>query len=172
MRYVVREKFFRLGGDNDILDEAGQPVLRVDGRALSLRDLMVVYDLNGAEVARVTRKLISMLPRYEVVFPNGSNAEVKKEFSPLHQRWTISVNGVDTFELRGNFLQHDYTFHDGGSSVAVVSKKWVSLTATYGVDVAPGGNDLLVLCTVLALEAEQTHEDHGGNHPAGFGFNI
>lgn len=64
----MREKFFRLGEDNDITDESGNPVFRVDGKALSLRDLMVVQDLQGIEVARVHRKLASMLPQYGFVF--------------------------------------------------------------------------------------------------------
>ena len=58
MRYQVREKIFRLGEDNDILNEAGQPVLQVDGKVLSLHGLMLVNDLAGTEVARVSRKLV------------------------------------------------------------------------------------------------------------------
>jgi len=29
--YVIRERLFRLGEDSDITDEAGRPVLHVDG---------------------------------------------------------------------------------------------------------------------------------------------
>jgi hypothetical protein len=42
MKYQVREKIFRLGEDNDILNEAGQPALQVDGKVLSLHGLMLV----------------------------------------------------------------------------------------------------------------------------------
>ena len=34
--YVIRERLFRLGEDSDITDEAGRPVLHVDGKVLSL----------------------------------------------------------------------------------------------------------------------------------------
>jgi uncharacterized protein YxjI len=30
--YVIRERLFRLGEDSDITDQAGQPVLHVDGK--------------------------------------------------------------------------------------------------------------------------------------------
>ena len=39
MRYIIREKFFRIGEDNDILDAEGNPAYLVDGKALSLRSL-------------------------------------------------------------------------------------------------------------------------------------
>ncbi len=47
MRYIIREKFFRLGEDSTILNEAGQPVLEVDGKVLSLHDRLIVRDLAG-----------------------------------------------------------------------------------------------------------------------------
>jgi uncharacterized protein YxjI len=45
--------------------------------------------------------------------------------------------------------------------VATVSKAWISLTDTYGVDIAPGENDLLILATFLALDltADEERED-------------
>ena len=53
MRYLIREKVFRLGEDATILNEAGQPVFAVDGKILSLHDRLVVRDLAGNEVINV-----------------------------------------------------------------------------------------------------------------------
>jgi uncharacterized protein YxjI len=155
MRYMVREKIFHLGEDNDITDDQGRPVLRVDGKALSLRSTMSVLDLAGNEVASVHRKLVSAMPQYEVDLPGTGTAVVHRRFSnPLRPKWTIEWPGQEPLELRGNLLGHDFTVQRGGTTVATVSKAWVSWSNTYGVDVAPGENDLLILCSVLALEAE------------------
>jgi uncharacterized protein YxjI len=159
MRYMVREKLFRLGEDNDILNEAGQPVYQVDGKALSLHNLMTVKDLSGAELAQVTRKLMALMATYEIVFAAGGGAEVHQRFSsPLHPKWTISVQGGDELEMRGNLLGHDFTVSKDGQPIATVSKAWISLADAYGVDIADGQNDLLILCSVLALEAEQDRQ--------------
>ena len=66
MRYLIRERFFRLGEDSDITDESGQPVLHVDGKVLTLRDTLVLRDPAGQEVARVRRRLIALRPAYEI----------------------------------------------------------------------------------------------------------
>ena len=58
MRYIIRELFFHLGEDSDITDEQGRPVLKVDGKVLTLHDTLIVRDPAGAEVARVQRQLI------------------------------------------------------------------------------------------------------------------
>ena len=68
---------------------------------------------------------------------------------------SLTVPGQADMQLTGNLTGHDFTMQRGGSTVATVSRKWVSMTATYGVDVADGENDLIALCVVLALEAEQ-----------------
>ena len=159
MRYTVRERLFRLGEDNDIRNENGQPVLQVDGKALSLRNLMIVMDMSGNEVARVHRKLVSMLPQYEVDLVGRGTAVVHRRLSnPFKPAWRITLEGQPEMELKGNLVGHNFTIQRGDAVVATVSKQWVTLASTYGVDVAPGEDDLLVLCTVLALEAEQEQE--------------
>lgn len=159
MRYLVREKFFAIGEDNNITDENGQPVFRVDGKALSLRNLMTVYDMAGNQLAQVHRKLVSMMPQYEADIAGQGTAVIHRRLSnPFKPAWRITLQGQPEMELKGNLFGHNFTIQANGTQVATVSKAWVSLTNTYGVDVAPGQNDLLVLCTVLALEAEQQRE--------------
>ena len=155
MKYQVREKIFRLGEDNDILNEAGQPVLQVDGKVFSLRGVMIVNDLAGNEVGQVSRKLVSLLATYDISLTGGVSAEVHQRFSgPFHPKWTISVTGGADMEMTGNFAGHDFILTENGQTVATVSKAWISLADSYGVDIVDGQNDLLILCSVLALEAE------------------
>src|SRR3712207_5931366 len=80
VRYVIRERFFRLGEDSDITDESGRPVLHVDGKVLTLRDRLVVRDPAGQEVATVHRKLIALRPTYEITVAGREVAEVRKHF--------------------------------------------------------------------------------------------
>jgi uncharacterized protein YxjI len=58
--YVVREKFFDIGDDFDILDDGGNKVFHVDGKVLSLRDKLVIEDMAGREVAAVHRRLVAI----------------------------------------------------------------------------------------------------------------
>ncbi len=162
MRYVIREHFFRLGEDSDITDESGQVVYQVDGKVLSLRGTLVLTDPSGNEVARVERKLISLLPTYEISEGDQEVAEVRKKFfTPFGDRFTIDVPGPDDLEMNGNLFDHEFTIQQAGQTVATVSKRWFSMTATYGVDITSGQNDLVILASVLALDLAEDRESQG-----------
>jgi uncharacterized protein YxjI len=157
--YLIRERFFRLGEDSDITDDQGRPVLRVDGKVMSLRNRLVLRDPAGREVAQVQRKLVALRPTYEVSVGGQEAAEIRKHFfTPFGDRFTIDVPGPDDLEMTGNLFDHEFTIKRGDQTVATVSKRWFSMRDTYAVDVAPGQDDLLVLASVLALDLAQDQE--------------
>ncbi|MFL5626177.1 MAG: LURP-one-related/scramblase family protein, partial [Ktedonobacteraceae bacterium] len=159
MRYIIREKFFRLGEDSSIMNEAGQPVLDVDGKVLSLRNQLIVRDMRGNEVVRVQRKLLAIRPTYEIIRDGQELAEVRKHLiSPVVDRFTVDIPGPDDLHITGSLFEHEYTFSRGGRIVATVSKRWFSLRDTYGVDIAPGEDDVLILACVLALDLAEDRE--------------
>src|SRR2546430_1832133 len=111
MRYLIREKFFRLGEDSTIMNEAGQPILEVDGKVLSLHNRLIVRDMNGNEVAGVHRKLIALRPTYEITRGGQEYAEVRKHLiSPFVDRFTVDIPGPDDLEITGSIFEHEFTF--------------------------------------------------------------
>jgi len=160
--YVIRERLFRLGEDSDITDGAGQPVLHVDGKVLSLHNRLVLTDPADREVGQVHRKLAALRPTYEITIDGKDVAEVRKHlFTPFGQRFTIDVPGPSDMEISGDLLDHEFTIERDGQTVATISKRWLSVTASYAVDVAPGEDDVLILASVLALDlAMDAEHDH------------
>jgi uncharacterized protein YxjI len=151
--YVIRERLFRLGEDSDITDENGQPVLHVDGKVLSLHNRLVLTDPAGREIGQVHRKLAALRPAYEITLGGKDVAEVRKHlFTPFGERFTIDVPGPSDMEISGDLLSHEFTIDRDGQTVATISKRWLSMTASYAVDVAPGEDDMLILASVLALD--------------------
>lgn len=60
-------------------------------------------------------------------------------------------NGPD-LDVQGNILDHEYTIKQGRDKVAEISKKWFRLTDTYGVEIDPGQNDILILAVAIAVD--------------------
>jgi len=88
---------------------------------------------------------------YSIYRNGGVLATVKKALiTPLRQRFDIHVAGGENMEAQGNILDHEYEIQAGRRRVAEVSKKWFRVADTYGVEIAPGNDDVLILaCTVL-----------------------
>jgi uncharacterized protein YxjI len=159
--YVIRERMFRLGEDSDITDEAGRPVLHVDGKVMSLHNRLILRDPAGREVAQVHRKLVALTPTYEITIDGKNVAEVRKHvFTAFHERFTIDLPGAGDMELDGDLLDHEFTIERDGQTAATISKRWLSMTASYAVEIAPGENDLLILASVLALDLGMDQEHH------------
>ena len=159
MRYAIREKLFHLGEDSAITDETGRPVFQVDGKIFSLHHTLVMRDMTGAEVATVRQHMIALTPTFEITRAGMELAEVRKKlFSPFIERFTIDIPGPDDLEVAGSLFEHEFTVSRQGAVVATVSRAWISLTASFGVDIAPGEDDALILATVLALDLVQDEQ--------------
>ncbi len=85
---------------------------------------------------------------------------VKKALiAPLRDRWTVSVADGPDLDVQGNLLDYEYTIGEGRDKIAKVSKKWFRVADTYGVEIEPGQNDVLILAVTVALDS-MAHEGH------------
>jgi len=160
VRYVIREQLFRLGEDSAITDESGNMVFQVDGKVLTLRDRLILRDQSGQEVATVHRRLMALRPTYEISVHGQPAAQVRKHFfTPFRDKFTIDVPGPDDLEMTGSLLDHNFTIKRHNDTVATVSKQWLTFRDTYGVEIAPGEDDALILASVLALDLANDRED-------------
>jgi uncharacterized protein YxjI len=157
--YLIREKLIRLGDRVDITDESGTTVLSVDGQVFSLHNRLVIRDAAGTTVAEVRRRLAALRPTYQITVRGQRVAEVRtRSFSPFGTRYTVDGAGADQLDIVGDLLGHEFTIARDGHTLATVSKRWLSLHDTYGVQVEPGQDDLLILATVLALNLAEDQQ--------------
>lgn len=165
MRYVMQQKLIALGDDFTIQDENGKDAFFVDGKMLSFGDKLAFKDMAGNELARIEQKLLAWGPTYEIFRGGERVAVVKKSlFSLLHCKFSVDVPGPDDLEAKGDFFDHEYTFTRGSDPVATVSKRWFSWRDTYGVEVGPGEDAVLLLACAVVIGLACHQEDGGDGH--------
>ena len=54
--------------------------------------------------------------------------------------------------MQGNIVDHEYEIEADGRKVAEVSKKWFRVRDTYGVEIDPQQDALLVLAVTVAID--------------------
>lgn len=153
--YQMRQNLISIGDDFWIEDDRGQRVARVDGKALRLRQTLIFEDIHGNEICKIQERMLRIKDSMEIEGPGGERlALVKKALiTPLRERWAVNVEGGPDLEVQGNILDHEYRIEGGGRMVAEISKKWFRLADTYGVEVAPGQDDILILAVTVAIDA-------------------
>ena len=68
-----------------------------------------------------------------------------------HPHYTLETPDGD-WEVRGDFLHHEYTIQKGEETIATVTKKWLSFGDSYTLDVAEDKNVVPALCVMVALD--------------------
>jgi len=163
MRYVMKQKLWSWGNAFTIKDDAGQDRFLVQGKVFSIGDKLSFQDLQHNELAFIRQKVLSLGNTYEIDRGGRLFAEVKEKWLPLiRYRFTVDVGadgpGPGDLEIEGDFWAHEYRFTREGRHAAAVSLKWFTWADTYGVDVAPGEDDVLILaCTVVVDMCTRQH---------------
>jgi uncharacterized protein YxjI len=153
MRYLMKQKIFSIGGTFHIKNEDGQDVFVVEGAAFSFGHQLTCYDMEGNELAFIKQKVFSWGPTYEIYRDGELFAVVKKElFSFFKHVFTIDVPGPDDLLAEGDFWELEFTFSREDRTVARVSRQMFSWADTYGVEVADGEDDILILASTIVID--------------------
>jgi len=155
MRYMLRQELFSIGGDSMIQDDQGRDIYFVDGAAISIGRNLTIKDMNGQKLATIHQQVLNLAPKFEIETTSGVNAHVAKKLLSLTDRMKIDVDGGEQMEAHGNLLQHEYNIFRNGQNIAHISKAWVTLKDTYGIEIADNENQILLLSCAVVIEAIQ-----------------
>src|SRR3954454_20658248 len=160
VHYQMRQRLLSIGDDYWIETDTGQRAYKVDGKALRLRKTLIFEDPDGHKLAKIQERVARIHDSMEIEDADGHRvAMVKKALiTPLRERWTVTISDGPDLDIQGNVLDHEYTFTDGRTPVATVSKKWFRVADTYGVEIDPAQDPVVVLAATVAVDM-MAHED-------------
>ena len=149
----MREQLVSIGDDYWIETAAGERAFKVDGKAFRVRDTFVLEDTVGTELLQIRQKMLRVRDTMKIERAGESVATVKKALiSPLRARFNVELLGGGEMKAKGNIVDHEYKVERDGQQVAEVSKRWFRVRDTYGVDIAPGQNDALILAITVCID--------------------
>ena len=160
-RYKIRQKLMSIGDDFWIENQEGERVFKVDGKALRLRKTLIFEDMDGKKLCRIQERLLAFKDTMAIEDAEGDQMAVIKKgiIAPLGDHWTVKVRNGPDLDVQGNILDHEYSINERRRKIAEVSKKWLSLTDTYGVEIDEEQNDILILALAIAIDMMSHDED-------------
>ena len=159
-RYKIRQNLISIGDDFWIENAEGKRVFKVDGKVLRIRKTLVFEDAKGRKLAQIQERLLAIRDTMAIEDANGDQiATVKKALiAPLRDRWSVNVKNGPDLDVQGNIFDHEYAVTQGRNQIAQVSKQWFTFTDTYGVEIASGQNEILILAVAIAIDM-MAHDD-------------
>jgi uncharacterized protein YxjI len=114
---------------------------------------MVIESPSGAELLKVQEKKLSIRDKMKIEHDGETVATVHKALiTPLRERYAIDVEDGEDLSAKGNIVDHEYEIERDGKKIAEVSKRWFRVRDTYGIEVAPGENDALILAATVCID--------------------
>jgi len=152
-RYRMRAKLFAIGDDFWIDREDGEHAFKVNGKAMRIRDTFILEDAAGRELFKVQERKLRIHDTMAIEREGEKAATVKKALvRPLRERFAIDVEGGGELKAKGNIVDHEYEIERDGHKIAEASKRWFRVRDTYGIEIAPGEDDALILAVTACID--------------------
>jgi len=99
---ILREKVLSLSGDSfDITLQNGQPILKVQGKVMSISGRKSVYDMAGNHLFDIVKELLHIHATYAAIDPSGRKLlEVKSSFA---RKSSLPPNRAECSRLLSQF---------------------------------------------------------------------
>jgi uncharacterized protein YxjI len=149
----MREKLFAIGDDYWVETEGGERVFKVDGKALRARSTFILEDPSGEELFKIQERKLHIRDTMEVERGGDTVATIKKALiTPLRDRFSIELEEGGELSAKGNIVDHEYEIERDGQKVAEISKRWFRVRDTYGIEIAPGQDDALIVAATVCID--------------------
>jgi uncharacterized protein YxjI len=161
MRFLVRERLFAVGDDYWIEDADGRKVFLVDGKAMRLRDTFELKDASGRVLVRSRQKLLSLRDTMIVERDGEQLAEIRrKRLSLLRNHYRVTLADGTVLDVSGRILDREFAIEYDGELLAQISRRWLTVRDTYGIDIVREDADAALLlavaiCVIVLADKER-----------------
>ncbi|MFH0792566.1 MAG: LURP-one-related family protein [bacterium] len=134
MKYKMRQRILSLSDRFDITDQNDRICYQVQGKILSLGKKLYLRDADGKDLYYIEQKLLRFLAEYDIFYQNEVVLKVKKRLSFLRPKFDVKA-ADGTWDVEGNFWDHEYALRRNGVTLAQISKSYFTLSDTYGINI-------------------------------------
>jgi uncharacterized protein YxjI len=149
----MRAKLFAIGDDYWIDTDDDRHAFKVNGKAMRIRDTFVLEGPAGEELFKAQERKLRVRDTMKIERGGEAVATIKKAMiTPLRERFTIDLQAGGELNAKGNIVDHEYEIERDGRKVAEISKRWFRVRDTYGIEIAPGEDDALILAITACID--------------------
>ncbi|ASI36794.1 hypothetical protein A0126_14745 [Exiguobacterium sp. N4-1P] len=151
----MKQKVFSLRGRFSIQDQQEQDVYLVEGSFMQIPKTFSISSVDGEEVAVITKKVFSLLPKFFVEV-DGETLTIEKSFTFFKDRYTIDAADL---EIDGDWWDMDFQIKRHGEVVGSVDKKWFTFGDSYEIQVFDPDVEKVLIALVVAIDCVKEDEE-------------
>ncbi|WP_075983322.1 LURP-one-related/scramblase family protein [Bacillus massilinigeriensis] len=151
----IKQKVFSLSGKFTVKNQQEKDVYYVEGSFMKIPKTFSIMNPRREEVAIITKKTFSFLPKFFVEVNGQEVLTIKKEFSFLKARYKIDAADI---EVKGNWWDMDFQVLQHGKVVGKVSKEWFTWGDSYKVQILKEELEAIIIAIVIAIDCVKADE--------------
>ncbi|MCX4235585.1 LURP-one-related/scramblase family protein [Streptomyces sp. NPDC020707] len=162
MRFLVRDRLLGFGDDYWIEDEQGRKAFLVDGKAMRLRDTFELKDRQGRVLIDIHKKMLALRDTMVVERDGEPLATIRrKRLSLLRNHYRVTLADGTELDVSGKILDREFVVEYDGELLALISRRWLRVRETYGVEVVRDDADpaLLIAVAVCVIHLAEGERD-------------
>ncbi len=162
MRFLVRDRLLGIGDDYWIEDEHGRRAFFVDGKAMRLRDTFELKDTQGRVLIDIRQKMFALRDAMVIERDSEPLATVRrKRLSLLRNHYKVILYDDTELDVSGKILDREFVVEYDGELLAHISRRWLRLQDTYGVEVVREDADPALLIAVAVCVVHLGEKERG-----------
>lgn len=148
-RLYMKQKVFSLGERFTVKDENQDDKYFIRGSIFSIPKNFEIIDANDHHVAKITKKILSWLPRFYVEVGGQDILTISKEFTFFKDRYRIDSSDI---QVRGDWWDKHFEVYRHNRKIAHVNEKWFTWGDTFEIDVFDEEFEHIVIALVVAID--------------------
>ncbi|WP_328495329.1 LURP-one-related family protein [Streptomyces sp. NBC_00414] len=149
MKFLVRDRLLGIGDDYWIEDEQGRKAFLVDGKAMRLRDTFELKDPQGRVLIDIHKKMLALRDTMVVERDGEPLATIRrKRLSLLRNHYRVTLADGTELDVSGKILDREFVVEYDDELLALISRRWLRVRETYGVEVVRDDADPALLIAV------------------------
>ncbi|MEI5907992.1 LURP-one-related family protein [Bacillus spongiae] len=145
----IKQKVFSLSEKFTVKNQQEKDVYYVEGSFMQIPKTFSIMNTTGDEVASITKKVVSFLPKFFVEVDGQEVVTIKKELSLFKARYTIEGAGIEVY---GNWWDMDFQILQHGEIVGKVDKEWFSWGDSYKIEIIDKEMETTIISLVVAID--------------------
>lgn len=151
----IKQKVFTIGEKFTVYDQMEQAQYFVEGSFMQIPKNFTIYNRRNEEIAKITKKVFSWMPKFYVDIRNNPQIMIEKELTFFKARYQISAEDIT---VNGDWWDMEFEICRRGRPIARISQKWFTWGDTYEVNVLDESLEELIISLVIAIDCVKSDE--------------
>jgi len=140
-------------GENNVKDIYGNLIFTFRYQSFDIGTKIDFQDARtGAYVGSVSQQLRKGIPHYNIYIGHTYFASMEIVFSYLSLKYMLKLSNGQIIDIEGNWKEYDFIYSRDGAIIAVVSKSFSTLNESFGIEINPGEDVVLIIAATVVLD--------------------